>query len=87
MVLVAMMMAVSPVGCAGTGAGGPQRPVGQVVDHAAIGTKLKAALAADPALSALKINVDSAEGRVRLRGEVKTISRDSRARQSRAQPS
>ena len=43
------------------------------MDDATIGTKMKTALAADPELSALKINVDTTQGHVRLRGEVKTI--------------
>jgi osmotically-inducible protein OsmY len=44
------------------------------VDDVAIGTKIKAALAADPELSALKINVDTKQGAVSLKGEVKTIA-------------
>ena len=52
----------------------PQRSAGQAVDHVTIGTRLKAALAADPELSALKINVDSTQGAVRLKGEVKTVA-------------
>ncbi len=73
--LVAMMLAVSLAGCAGMGMGGSgtQRTAGQAVDDATIGTRLKAALAADPELSALKINVDTTQGAVRLRGEVKNI--------------
>ena len=54
--------------------GAPQRSVGQAVDDVTIGTKLKAALAADPQLSALKINVDTTQGNVRLKGEVKTFA-------------
>lgn len=52
----------------------PQRTAGQAVDDVTIGTKLKAALAADPELSALKINVDTTQGAVKLKGEVKTIA-------------
>jgi hyperosmotically inducible protein len=73
--IIAAATALSLVGCAGmTGASGPQRTVGQAVDDVAIGTKLKAALAADPELSALKINVDTTQGNVRLRGEVKSMA-------------
>ena len=63
-------------GCAGMpgGQGGPTRTAGQAVDDTAIGTRLKAAYAADPELSALKINVDTTQGVVRLRGEVKTLT-------------
>jgi hyperosmotically inducible protein len=72
--LVASMVAVSLAGCANMGGSGPQRSVGQAVDDVTIGTKLKAALAADPELSALKINVDTTQGNVKLRGEVKNIA-------------
>ena len=74
--LIASMIAVGLSGCAmmGGGSGAPQRTAGQAVDDVTIGTKLKAALAADPDLSALKINVDTTQGAVRLRGEVKTIA-------------
>ena len=68
--------ALSLAGCAGMpgGPGGPTRTAGQAVDDATIGTKMKAALAADPELSALKINVDTTQGNVRLRGEVKSMA-------------
>jgi osmotically-inducible protein OsmY len=52
----------------------PHRTVGEAVDDATIVTELKAKLAADSELSALKINVDSTQGFVRLRGEVKTFA-------------
>lgn len=75
--LAASMTAVTLalVGCGTMGGGdGQTRSAGQAVDDATIGTKLKAAYAADPELSALKINVDTTKGAVRLRGEVKTIA-------------
>lgn len=73
--LVATMTAAALAGCAGPLGGiNTQRSVGQAVDDVTIGTKLKAALAADPELSALKINVDTTQGAVRLKGEVKTIT-------------
>jgi hyperosmotically inducible periplasmic protein len=63
------------VGCAGPlGGMDTQRSAGQAIDDVTIGTKLKAALAADPELSALKINVDTTQGAVRLKGEVKTLA-------------
>jgi len=72
--LSAMLMAVFLAGCAGPlGGANTQRSVGQAVDDVTIGTKLKAALAADPELSALKINVDTTQGAVKLKGEVKTL--------------
>ena len=75
--LIAAMVAVGLAGCANLGMGGgsgQQRTVGQAVDDVTIGTRLKAALAADPDLSALKINIDTTKGAVRLRGEVKTMA-------------
>ena len=74
--LIACMVALGLAGCAGMGTGDTSsgtRTAGQAVDDATIGTKLKAALAADPELSALKINVDTTQGNVRLRGEVKNM--------------
>jgi hyperosmotically inducible periplasmic protein len=72
----AMAALISVTGCAqmGGGSGEPKRSAGQVVDDATILTKVKAAYAADPELSALKINVDSMQGAVRLKGEVKNIT-------------
>ncbi|AEG92713.1 BON domain-containing protein [Ramlibacter tataouinensis] len=74
--LVALMTAAVLAGCAGMpgGQGGPTRTAGQAVDDATIGTRLKAAYAGDPELSALKINVDTTQGVVRLRGEVKSVA-------------
>jgi len=75
-ILMACMVALTLAGCAGMGSGNTAtgtRTAGQAVDDATIGTKLKAALAADPELSALKINVDTTQGNVRLRGEVKNM--------------
>lgn len=73
-VLLAAMVVVGLAGCAnlGGGSGAPQRAAAPV-DDAAIGNKMKAALAADPELSALKITVDSTQGAVRLRGEIKSM--------------
>lgn len=77
--LIALMVSVGLAGCAGMGMGGgpggePKRTAGEAVDDVTIGTRIKAALAADPELSALKINVDTTQGKVRLRGEVKNIT-------------
>ncbi|WBY00784.1 BON domain-containing protein [Ramlibacter tataouinensis] len=73
--LIASMLALGLAGCAGygqPGAGGT-RTAGQAIDDATIGTRLKAAFAADPQLSALKINVDTTQGNVKLRGSVKNM--------------
>ena len=44
------------------------------VDDAAVATKVRAALAADREVSALKITADSTQGTVRLKGEVKNMA-------------
>ncbi|MBZ0156509.1 MAG: BON domain-containing protein [Alphaproteobacteria bacterium] len=46
------------------------RTAGQTVDDATITTKVNAKIIEDPALSYLKINVDTFEGRVTLTGQV-----------------
>jgi hyperosmotically inducible protein len=73
--LIAAITATILAGCGNMpgSPGGPTRSVGEVVDDATIATKLKAAYAADPELSALKINVDTAQGVVRLKGEIKSV--------------
>lgn len=79
--LAAVVAATFLAGCAGmmgadrgAGQGASQRTAGEVVDDATILAQVKAQLAADPELSALKINVDSMQGAVRLKGEVKTVA-------------
>lgn len=72
--LFALALAAALAGCAGfPSTQVTDRTAGQAIDDATIGTRLKAALAADPELSALKINVDTTQGAVRLRGEVKSV--------------
>lgn len=80
--LIASAIALSVAGCAGIGSGDTTtgtRTVGQAVDDATIGTKLKAAIVADKELSALKVNVDTTQGNVRLKGEVKNLDQWRRA--------
>jgi len=75
--LLASMVSLSLAGCAGFGnfgEPGQTRTAGQAIDDITIGTRLKAAYAADPELSALKINIDTTQGAVRLRGEVKSMA-------------
>ena len=59
------------VGCA---SGPNSRTAGEVVDDVTIGTQLKAKYAADPDISAIKINIDTKQGAVSLRGEVKSLA-------------
>ncbi len=76
-ILIAFAVALGLAGCGTFGSGDTRtgtRTAGQAVDDATIGTKLKAAFAGDPELSAMKINVDTTQGNVRLRGEVKNMA-------------
>ena len=70
----AMTAALVLAGCSAMTGGDGTRSTGQAVDDVGIGSKVKAALAGDPDLSALKINVDSTQGNVRLKGEVKSMA-------------
>ena len=73
--LSAVMVAIALAGCSAMPGGEkPERTPGAAIDDAAIVTKLKAALAADPDLSAIKIDVDSMKGEVQLMGEVKSLA-------------
>lgn len=53
--------------------------VGEFVDDAWITTKIKALLLKEDALGALKIDVDTKDGKVRLSGEVKKSEQVARA--------
>jgi osmotically-inducible protein OsmY len=61
--------AISTTGCAQLG-----RLVEAPVDDAAVATRVRAALAADPEVGALKITADSSQATVRLKGEVKNMA-------------
>lgn len=77
LVLPVMLLAALLAGCgtmSGSKSDGSQKSAGQVVDDAVITSKVKAALLADPEISGLKINVDTAKGKVTLKGEVKSIT-------------
>jgi hypothetical protein len=56
-----------------------QRSIGEVVDDSLITAKVKASLAADPQVSALAINVDTANGVVSLTGVVSSEQARQRA--------
>ncbi len=65
----AAMMAVSlALGAAGCAVTSGQSTVGQYVDDATITTRVKARMAKDPAVSAMRINVDTLNGVVQLSG-------------------
>ena len=75
--LVMLLSAVLAAGCgtmSGTQSDGSKKSAGQVVDDTAITSKVKTALLADPEVSGFKINVDTEKGRVKLKGEVKTLA-------------
>lgn len=57
----------------------PDRSVGQVIDDAGITAKVKTALAAEKDVSAVKINVDTAQGTVTLSGQVASQTEVDRA--------
>jgi len=67
-------------GCAGTGTqsgtqgAASQRATAEPTGDAAITEKVKAALAADPALKDFKIGVTTEQGVVQLKGEIKTLA-------------
>jgi len=73
---VMLFAAALAAGCGSMGGKqeGSQKSAGQVVDDAVITSRVKAALLADPDIAGLKINVDTAKGKVTLKGEVKTIA-------------
>jgi osmotically-inducible protein OsmY len=77
--LFAVLLSLAFLGaCAGTktesGAQGNQRTVGDVIDDTTITTKIKAALLADPDVSGFKTGVTTKDGRVTLKGEIKTLA-------------
>ena len=63
-----ILLAVLMVGAGAATAG--ERSTGQVIDDAMLTTKVKASFAADPQVSALAIDVDTANGVVSLIGVV-----------------
>jgi hyperosmotically inducible protein len=74
-VLIAVVIG-SVVGCAGNEG---RRSTGTYIDDTAITTKVKSALASDPIVSALDVDVDTSEGRVQLSGFVETEEQSERA--------
>lgn len=55
------------------------QPADQQIDDAAITTKIKSKLTADPEVNALNVDVDTLDGAVTLRGEVEKASAKSEA--------
>ena len=70
--------AVFQTGCASTRT---QQSTGEMVDDAAITTKVKAAFVRDPLVKALDVSVDTFKGTVQLSGFVNTAEEKARAEQ------
>ena len=68
--------AVLQTGCASTQT---RQSTGEMVDDAAITTKVKAAFVKDPTVKALDVSVDTFKGTVQLSGFVNTAEEKSRA--------
>lgn len=78
--LALLLSAAFVAGCTGMGnqtgtqAGASQQPAAAATADASVTAKVQAALAADPDTSALKVSVDTNQGRVRLKGEVNSVA-------------
>lgn len=66
--LIASMVVVGTLGAAGCAVKSGQSTMGQYVDDATISTRVKARLAEDPAVSAMRIQVETLNGTVQLAG-------------------
>lgn len=73
---VVVMAVLVLVGCASTSS---RESTGEFVDDAAITTKVKSSLVADPMVSALAINVETTKGVVQLQGIVNNEQERQRA--------
>lgn len=74
--LVALFVAALAAGCGTTGqqSGTADRPAAKAVDDGVVTTRVQAALAADPEVAPIKINVSTKEGQVTLKGEIKSMA-------------
>lgn len=66
--LIASMVVVGTLGAGGCAVKSGQSTMGQYVDDATISTRVKARLAEDPAVSAMRIQVETLNGTVQLAG-------------------
>ncbi|MCH7344743.1 BON domain-containing protein [Pelomonas sp. CA6] len=67
-VLVASMMALAALSMQGCAVTSGQSSVGEYVDDATITTRVKARMAEDPTVAAMRINVETLKGTVQLSG-------------------
>ena len=76
--LALLLSAAFVAGCAGTatqsGTQSGSQAAGANAADASLTSKVQAALASDPETKDLKVGVDSLDGRVRLKGEVKSVA-------------
>ena len=73
-IIAAVLFAALLAACAGTA---KQESTGEFIDDTVITTRIKAAFANDPVVSALAVSVESFKGTVQLSGFVKTaVERD-----------
>lgn len=77
--IVASMMAIGALTGAGCAVGGGQSTAGQYVDDATITTRVKARMAEDPNVSAMRISVETLNGTVQLSGFATTQAEKDRA--------
>lgn len=70
--LVAMLIALPMLGACG-------KTVGETIDDATITTRVKTAFVNDPAVGALRIDVDTFKGVVTLSGRVKSKDEETKA--------
>ncbi|OGQ01087.1 MAG: transporter [Deltaproteobacteria bacterium RBG_19FT_COMBO_60_16] len=75
-VLVCIVLITAFLGCAGSQ---KRESTGEYIDDSVITTKVKAAIAKDPSLSALQINVETFKGAVQLSGFVDSAQSKSKA--------
>lgn len=74
-----LLSAAVLAGCAGTGANSDAAPAASqgtaaATGDAAITENVKKALAADPETAGANVSVDTSQGKVRIKGEVKTVA-------------
>ena len=74
-----MSVGLMPVGWMGCASTRTQECTGEYVDNSAITTKVKAAFAKDPAVSAMAVSVETFKGVVQLSGFVNTQLEKDRA--------
>ena len=79
--IVAATLAVAALATTGCAVTSGQSTVGQYVDDATIATRVKAKLAEDPTVSAMRIQVESLKGTVQLAGFATSQAEKDRAGQ------